>query len=406
MTSAQRAERKKELEKEAKEYEEEMMEGKKRNQRKSRATYSQFKQKAKEERIRMWKWACRKVIKRSYVQKIYRTTEAINAIIAGETQNKADNPDTSSVGSSLTGASTISKAAQKTIQGHEDVKTAHHERLSKLHFDDKEWKEAIHHLKETIKRIPKKVSNIEMLSESYISLFHETKDFTNLEHARTALGTYLSRMKTTIFTLPLFPKGIFRLGRVYEIYGSFEGALEVYGMILELFPKYNKYKLVLYRCAVVMLHLANLSNADVGELTRKARELMEYCLESSVTDQMDMSHLSREDVCMVYARILAKQDEHYSGETNKSMLSSTMSEIFFLRKERKLTGRTASTHLIYFKSPLTWINLASEYSVKSEPTLAVNMYDEAITLMKKSGKKKPLEVRQRHNTSSGNKELE
>jgi tetratricopeptide (TPR) repeat protein len=297
-----------------------MRESKNRINRKTRGTYAQFKKDAKEARIRMWKSACRKVIKRNYVQKIYRTTEAINAIVAGETQNKADKSDTASVASSLTGGSTMSKAAQRNIQGYEDTKTAHHERLSKLHFDDMEWKEAIHHLKETIKRLPKKVSNIEMLSESYIALFHETNDFSNLAHARTALGTYLSRMKTTIFTLPLFPKAILRLGRVYEVYGSFEGALEIYGMILELFPKYHKYKLVLYRCAVVMLHLANLSNADVGELMRKARELMEYCLESWVSDQLDTSNLSRDDVCMVYARILQKQDEHYGGDMNKSML--------------------------------------------------------------------------------------
>jgi len=260
-----------------------------------------------------------------------------------------------------------------------------------LFFEDKEWAEAAHHLKETIKRIPKKVSNIEMLSESYISMFHEGNDFLNLEKARLTIATYLSRMKTTVFTLPLFPKAIFRLGRVYEVYGSFEGALEVYGMVLELFPKYHKYKLVLYRCVVVMLHLSNLANADAGELMRKAREMAEYCLESSATDQLDTSNLSRDDVCMLYARVLKRQDDHYGADTNKSMYNSTMSEIFFSRKARKLTGRTASTHLIYFSQPLTWLTLASEYSVKSEPTISVNMYDEVITLMKKSGKKKTLD---------------
>ena len=139
------------------------------------------------------------------------------------------------------------------------------------------------------------------------------------------------------------------------------------------------------------MHLSNLAGADIAELMRKARELMEFCLESSVTEGLDTSNLEREDICMVYARILRRQDEHYGSDINKSMYNSTTSELFFLRKARKLTGRTTTTHLIYFAQPLTWITLASEYSVKSEPTLAVNMYDEAIKLMQKGGRKKVME---------------
>ena len=220
-----------------------------------------------------------------------------------------------------------------------------------------------------------------MLAKCYTNLFHATKDFSNLEKARSALSTLLSRMKVTIFSLPQFPTTIYDLARVYEIYGSFEGALEMYGHVLELFPKYIKYQLVLFRSAVVMLHMSNLGNAPVAELLQKAIEMVQFILEAPSSD---LSRLVREDVCMLYARLLQKQDSTYNVSNNTPFINATMSELFYIRKAKKLTGRVATTYSMYFKQPATWETLAAEYAQKGEPTLSVNCYDECISLLRKS----------------------
>ena len=64
--------------------------------------------------------------------------------------------------------------------------------------------------------------------------------------------------------------------------------------------------------------------------------MMKYIMENYGVDK---SNLSREDVCLLYARILVAQDKYYNLSANVQLVNATMSELFFLRKAKKLTGR-------------------------------------------------------------------
>ncbi|GMH76743.1 hypothetical protein TL16_g07183 [Triparma laevis f. inornata] len=330
------------------------------------------------ERCRLWKWACRMEIKKIYLKKINVLQEEINRAItaAGES-----NDALSSTGSG--GTTHLSKVITKLQAVNGEKIAGHHQRLGKMYFEDEDWTNCEHNLKACIKFWPKKVSNITLLSECYTSMFKSTSNFSYLENAKQTLGLVLSRMRITPFTISQFPKSIYALARVYETYGSFEGALEMYGRILEMFPKYNKYQKVLYRCCVVMLHLSNLDNAKVSDLLSKSVEMMKYILENF---NIDLSNLDKSDCCLLYARILQAQDRNYNGSSgNVQLINATMSELFYIRKAKKLTGRLTS-HVLYFKQPIVWSTMAQEYASQDEPTLSVNMYDECIQLMKKSSK--------------------
>ena len=192
-----------------------------------------------------------------------------------------------------------SKALNKVITANTEVITRCHERLGKLYWEDGELKDSVHHLRATIENWPKKVSNISLLAEAYTKLFKDTEDFAHLEKARDTLGVMLKRMKVTVFSLPQFPQAIFELARVYEVYGSFEGALELYGHVLELFPKYIKYQRVLFRCCIVMLHMSNLDNAPTTDLLTKCVEMIRYILENPDADlsKLDKEEVSEKDGC-------------------------------------------------------------------------------------------------------------
>ena len=131
-----------------------------------------------------------------------------------------------------------------------------------------------------------------------------------------------------------------------------------------------------------MLHMSNLDKAPSTDLITKSVEMVRFILENP---DADMSKLDKEEVCLLYARILVAQDRNYGNSVNSQMIGSAMNEFFFMRKKRKLTGRMTS-YVMYFKQPIVWETLAKEFADKGEPTLSVNMYDECITLMKKSSK--------------------
>ena len=120
----------------------------------------------------------------------------------------------------------------------------------------------------------------------------------------------------------------------------------------------------------------------MADLLSKCVEMMKYIMENF---GIDMSGLEKDDVCLLYARILQAQDRNYNASFNIQLINATMSELFYLRKAKKLTGRLTS-HVMYFKQPIVWETMAKEYAEKGEPTLSVNMYDECIQLLKKSAK--------------------
>lgn len=342
-------------------------------------------------------------IKKIYLKKINVLQEEINRAVtaAGES-----NDALSSTGSG--GTTHLSKVITKLQAVNGEKIAGHHQRLGKMYFEDEDWTNCEHNLKgekrnenvgsktysspsfdpsfdpltltpphhhptACIKFWPKKVSNITLLSECYTSMFKSTSNFSYLEIAKQTLGLVLSRMRITPFTISQFPKSIYALARVYETYGSFEGALEMYGRILEMFPKYNKYQKVLYRCCVVMLHLSNLDNAkvrkerkerkerriynitrilcthnipnpplhhlQVSDLLSKSVEMMKYILENF---NIDLSNLDKSDCCLLYARILQAQDRNYNGSGNVQLINATMSELFYIRKAKKVR-RTRDT---------------------------------------------------------------
>ena len=57
--------------------------------------------------------------------------------------------------------------------------------------------------------------------------------------------------------------------------------------------------------------------------------------------------------------------------------------MFYIRKSKKLTGNVNS-HVSYFKQVEVWRTFAKEFNARNEPTLAVDMFDVGILLLKKT----------------------
>ncbi|GMI51058.1 hypothetical protein TeGR_g13257 [Tetraparma gracilis] len=405
LTKKQLAAKKAELLEEAAEADADKAERKRgaRKTRKTRATFAEFKKMRSLELQRLWRLAISTEIKKRHMKLIMQAKQQINSLLNPE-------DDTASVaGSKKSRTSSVGKARKASSSLHQDsmassvggsddasnsVSSAHvmklvakvekaiahsHERLGKLHAADKEWDKAVFYLDIAIAMTPKKTTNMSLLTDVYKSMFAETGDFQYLTKASGVLQMYLSKIQPTVFTAGMFPTVIFDLARVYETFGAFEGALELYGRILEMFPKYAKYQLVLFRSCIVMAHLSSLRGSPRQILLGKAVEMLQFILES----QPDESNLDREQLCLLYARVLTKQDEANKTDYNNQMVQATLSEVFYLRKAKKLTGKIQS-HVQYFKQVNVWREFAEAFGGGGEPTIACDMFDMSITLLKKT----------------------
>ena len=164
---------------------------------------------------------------------------------------------------------------------------------------------------------PHKCAPLQYLVDTYKGLFSLTNDYSYLTLASSTLQRFLTNIPPSPNTAYLFPTVIFNLATVYESFGAFEGALDLYGRILELFPTYDKYQLVLYRTVVVMLHLSGLKGAERGQLLQKCVEMVQFINES----QADESELNKEHLLLVFARVMMKLDEHLKVDFNEKMVS-------------------------------------------------------------------------------------
>jgi len=279
-------------------------------------------------------------------------------------------------------------AVRRTIKNRylamieEDPKVSFpHERLSKLHYEDEDWADSITNLSAVIKLRPNSIEYLQLLSSAHVKMFRLHSNHDHLKLAHKYLKSALTRMQVTVFTVQKYPSMMFDFARTYETFGSFEGALEMYGHIMELFPKYDKYQLVLFRSAVIMVHMSGLANAPKVALLNKAKEMVDLIYSSSP----DASNLNREHVCILYFRMNTKMQGFDDGKN--SIINGAQQEVFSLRKSRKVKGYNKFTsYLAWKQQPHVFKILAEEFADCNEPTLSVDMYDECIRLMQLSRK--------------------
>ena len=88
-------------------------------------------------------------------------------------------------------------------------------------------------------------------------------------------------MELGFFSIITFPKILHEIGSLYESFGAFEGALDVYGRIVEHFSTYSKFSLVLYKQSVIMLHLSKKRGAPSEDLVKRTIVLASFLLEVS-----------------------------------------------------------------------------------------------------------------------------
>ena len=84
---------------------------------------------------------------------------------------------------------------------------------------------------------------------------------------------------TAMFRLPAL---LLEFGRVLELYGAFEAAMEVYGRILGNFPNFRGYFDAMYRSAIIGRHLADLMSTPKQreDTLNKCTDINQFLLEA------------------------------------------------------------------------------------------------------------------------------
>ncbi|CAM9335430.1 unnamed protein product, partial [Phaeothamnion confervicola] len=131
----------------------------------------------------------------------------------------------------------------ETRRGHHAEAAGWFERAARVRDDEKSW--------HAVGRSEYKAWEANPVSS------HE-----RLRNAAEAYSHALSRTPPdSLRGLWNLPRTLYELGRVYESYGAFEGALAVYQHIATALPFYPEFAAVAFRAAVVMRHLASVAAA-------------------------------------------------------------------------------------------------------------------------------------------------
>ena len=133
-----------------------------------------------------------------------------------------------------------------------------------------------------------------------VQLFLITTAHYHLESAYRHFQNSIERLPVDLTTMFKLPAILFEFGRMLELYGSFEAAMDLYSRILTNFPNYRGYFDVMYRSAIVGKYIADITvNAkDKEETLNKCIDIFQFLLEALPLSINDVH------VVFMYARSL------------------------------------------------------------------------------------------------------
>ena len=113
-------------------------------------------------------------------------------------------------------------------------------------------------------------------------LFLQTKSHYHLEISYQHYKNAIDTMTVDLSTMFRLPKVLLELGRVFEHYGAFEAALDIYTRVMTNFPNFRGYFDAMYRSCVVGRHLAEIMTtpAHKAEIMGNCIDMLQFLLEA------------------------------------------------------------------------------------------------------------------------------
>ena len=115
-----------------------------------------------------------------------------------------------------------------------------------------------------------------------LQLFFQQVSHYHLERAYHHYQNAVNTMPIGLTAMFRLPALLLEFGKVLELYGAFEAAMEVYGRILSNFPNFRGYFDALYRSAIVGRHLAELMTTPKQreDTLNKCTDINQFLLEA------------------------------------------------------------------------------------------------------------------------------
>ncbi len=207
-----------------------------------------------------------------------------------------------------------------------------------------------------------------------VELFLITNSHYHLESAYRHFQNSIERLPVDLTTMFKLPAILFEFGRMLELYGSFEAAMDLYSRILTNFPNYRGYFDVMYRSAIVGKYIADITvNAkDKEDTLNKCIDIFQFLLEALPLTINDVH------VVFMYARSL----EVSANPAIRYRSTGAYQGLYEYCKLHCEPSICNTDNYEDFKSwlndPITFLSIGDHASIYTEPLICKDAYEKYV----------------------------
>lgn len=259
---------------------------------------------------------------------------------------------------------------------------AAHKGLGSLHYADGDLEQALAHLAKAASANPRDADVHHLLAKTEVRRWEATGQAALLTNAQAHYARMLKVLPLGVTIIAEVPTVLEEMARLYESFGAFEGALELYGRVVEYFPSYSNYDNVLYRSAKVMKHMSTLPGADAAALSVRCKEFLEFVLEERPASVGNSPLASDEAVLFMYARICEATPGDPAAEAKAE---HAYDRCFSIRRAAgKEDAQGVDGWRAWLEEAATWRALAGEFTARGERTEAADCFEECVAIAEES----------------------
>jgi len=223
-----------------------------------------------------------------------------------------------------------------------------------------------------------------MAGRCSVKLFLQTSSHYHLENAYRHYQNCIENMsvpddwqKKSMLRLPV---ALHEMGHLFEHYGAFPSAIELYTRIMTDYPHYRRYFDVMYRAALVGRHVSeSLSKPDDVDATlNKCIDMLQFLLEA-LPASIDDSH-----IILLYGRTL---DKHRDAAIRFRAMGVYKNLYEHLRDAKRCNADRCSSYKEWSDTPTNWFELGTDISAAGEPLLAKDAFE--MFVLKLESKRQP-----------------
>ncbi len=282
-----------------------------------------------------------------------------------------------------------SKKAKKSDGADGETKSPEKEKLKpKKKEEEKAWK-GDNDDEEEEPRNPDYASHM-WAARCCVGLFKKTKMH---YHLNAAYGHYLRSIecmtvpndKFDMSTTLRLPVIYFELGELFELFGSYESALNIYSRSMNEFPHSRNYFDIMYRSCLVGRHLMEITTNEKGkeDMLNRCIDMLQFLLEALP------EHIDEANIIFLYARTLEQSQDPAVRYRSLSAFDS----LFICMNSHKIANaQNFGSFKLWTEEPDNWLKFAAYIKDFGEEFLSKDAHETYMSKMNsRRGPGKPLE---------------